>query len=166
MQANKASILAFTMNRAGDMILSIGFFAIVALFGSLNYSTVFSLVPFMNETAISIIALLLLFGAAAKSANIPFHSWLPGSMEAPTPVSALLHAATKLNLNFTLLFNFIFEFKISQFNCGIQYVLIFLSNIFFKKFNNLFNINLKVDYHSVTLDKGKQIKDPNENFIP
>lgn len=102
-QANKAALLAFTMNRAGDMILSIGFFAIVALFGSLNYNTVFSLVPFMNETAISIIALLLLFGAAAKSANIPFHSWLPGSMEAPTPVSALLHAATLVTAGLYLL---------------------------------------------------------------
>lgn len=81
-QANKAAILAFTMNRQGDMLISIGFFAIFALFGSLNYSAVFSLVPYMNETAISIIALLLFGGACAKSAQIPLHSWLPGSMEA------------------------------------------------------------------------------------
>jgi NADH-ubiquinone oxidoreductase chain 5 len=102
-QANKAAILAFCMNRAGDMVLSIAFFAVVILFGSLNYSTVFSLVPFMNETAISIIALLLLFGASAKSANIPFHHWLPGSMEAPTPVSSLLHAATLVTAGLYLL---------------------------------------------------------------
>ena len=102
-QANKAAILAFTMNRQGDMILSIGFFAIITLFGSLNYTTVFSLVPFMNETAITIIALLLLGGASAKSANIPLHSWLPGSMEAPTPVSALLHAATLVTAGIYLL---------------------------------------------------------------
>lgn len=80
-QANKASILAFTMNRVGDMGLSIGFLAIFALFGSLDYATVFNLVPFMNETAITIIGLLLLTGAMAKSAQIPLHSWLPGSME-------------------------------------------------------------------------------------
>jgi NADH-ubiquinone oxidoreductase chain 5 len=80
-QANKASILAFAMNRQGDMFISIGFFAIIALFGSLNYTTVFSLVPWMNETAITIIALLLFGGASAKSAQIPLHSWLPGSME-------------------------------------------------------------------------------------
>ncbi len=101
-QANKAAILAFTMNRQGDMLMSIGFFAIFALFGTLNYSSVFSLTPYMNETAITIIALLLFGGACAKSAQIPLHSWLPGSMEAPTPVSALLHAATlvkKLPLN-------------------------------------------------------------------
>src|SRR6202012_6210727 len=80
-QANKAAILAFTMNRVGDMGLSIGFFAIFALFGSLDFSTVFSLVPLMNETGITIIGLLLLMGAMAKSAQIPLHSWLPGSME-------------------------------------------------------------------------------------
>ena len=80
-QANKAAILAFTMNRIGDMGLSIGFFAIFALFGSLDFSTVFSLVPLMNETGITIIGLLLLMGAMAKSAQIPLHSWLPGSME-------------------------------------------------------------------------------------
>ena len=94
-QANKAAILAFTMNRVGDMGLSIGFFAIFALFGSLDYATVFSLAPFMNETAITIIGLLIFTGAMAKSAQIPLHSWLPGSMEGPTPVSALIHAATK-----------------------------------------------------------------------
>ena len=102
-QANKASILAFTMNRVGDMGMSIGFFAIFSLFGSLNYSTIFSLSPYMNETAITIISLLLFMGAMAKSANIPFHSWLPGSMEATTPVSALLHAATLVTAGIYLL---------------------------------------------------------------
>lgn len=80
-QANKAAILALTMNRVGDMGLSIGFFASFALFGSLDYATIFNLTPFMNETVITIIALLLLTGAMAKSAQIPLHSWLPGSME-------------------------------------------------------------------------------------
>ena len=80
-QANKAAILALTMNRVGDMGLSIGYFALFALFGSLDYATIFSIVPFMNETAITIIGLLLLTGAMAKSAQIPLHSWLPGSME-------------------------------------------------------------------------------------
>jgi hypothetical protein len=65
-----------------DMLMSIGFFAIFSIFGSLNYSEVFSLVPYLNEVAITIIALLLLGGALAKSANIPLHSWLPLSMEA------------------------------------------------------------------------------------
>ena len=102
-QANKAAMLAFTMNRGGDMLLSISFFSIFALFGSLHFETVFSLVPYMNETSITIIALLLFGGASAKSAQIPLHSWLPGSMEAPTPVSALLHAATLVTAGIYLL---------------------------------------------------------------
>nr|QXM15411.1 NADH dehydrogenase subunit 5 [Leucoagaricus naucinus] len=102
-QANKAAILAFTMNRGGDMLMSIGFFAIFALFGTFNYSQIFTLVPYMNELGVSIICLLLLGGALAKSANIPLHSWLPGSMEAPTPVSALLHAATLVTAGIYLL---------------------------------------------------------------
>ena len=102
-QANKAAILALTMNRVGDMGLSIGYFALFALFGSLDYATIFSIVPFMNETALTIIGLLLLIGAMAKSAQIPLHSWLPGSMEGPTPVSALIHAATLVTAGLYLL---------------------------------------------------------------
>ena len=64
--SNKASILALTMNRVGDMGLSIGFFALIAIFGSLDYSVIFTTVPFMNETIITIIGLLLLAGAMAK----------------------------------------------------------------------------------------------------
>ena len=103
LQANKAALLAFTMNRIGDMGLTIGFFAIFFLFGSLDYQTVFSISPYMNETAITIIALLLLSGAMAKSAQIGLHGWLPGSMEGPTPVSALIHAATLVTAGVYLL---------------------------------------------------------------
>jgi len=102
-QANKAAILALTMNRVGDMGLSIGYFALFALFGSLDYGTIFSIVPYMNETALTIIGILLLTGAMAKSAQIPLHSWLPGSMEGPTPVSALIHAATLVTAGLYLL---------------------------------------------------------------
>ena len=79
-QANKAAILAFTMNRIGDWGLSLGFFALFALAGSLDYATIFSLTSHFNETAITIIGLLLLAGAMAKSSQIPLHSWLPGSI--------------------------------------------------------------------------------------
>ena len=80
-QANKAAILALTMNRVGDTGISIGFFAIFALFGSIDYATVFSLSSYMNETAITLIGLLILTGAMAKSSQIPLHTWLPSSME-------------------------------------------------------------------------------------
>jgi hypothetical protein len=100
-QANKAAILALTMNRVGDMGLSIGFFALFALFGSVDYATIFSLAPFMNETAITIISLLLLMGAMAKSAQIPLHSWLPGSMEAILITGKIKHISNSI----TILFN-------------------------------------------------------------
>ena len=93
-QANKSGIKALTVNRVGDMFLSVGFFAIFWVFGSVDYATVFSVAPFINETAITIIGLLLLVGAMAKSAQIGLHTWLPDAMEGPTPVSALIHAAT------------------------------------------------------------------------
>jgi NADH-ubiquinone oxidoreductase chain 5 len=91
------------MNRVGDYGLSIGFFAMFAIFGSLNFSTVFSLAPYINEISITILSLLLFTGAMSKSAQLFLHSWLPGSMEAPTPVSALLHAATLVTAGIYLL---------------------------------------------------------------
>jgi NADH-ubiquinone oxidoreductase chain 5 len=93
-QANKSGIKALTVNRVGDMFLSVGFFAIFWVFGNVDYATVFSVAPFINETAITIIGLLLLLGAMAKSAQLGLHTWLPDAMEGPTPVSALIHAAT------------------------------------------------------------------------
>jgi NADH-ubiquinone oxidoreductase chain 5 len=92
--ATKAAVLALTQNRVGDTLLTLGLFGIFWLFGNLDYSTVFSVAPYMNETAITIIALLLLGGASAKSAQLILNTWLPWSMEGPTPVSSLLHAAT------------------------------------------------------------------------
>ena len=102
-QATKAALLALTMNRVGDMGMSIGFFAIFGILGTLNFSSVFSISPYVNEEAITIISLLLFTGAMAKSAQLPLNTWLPGSMEAPTPVSALLHAATLVTAGIYLL---------------------------------------------------------------
>ena len=103
-QATKAAILAFTMNRFGDMILSIGFFALMALFGSIDFSTVFILTPYLNENAITIISLLLFGGACAKSAQFPLHTWLPGSMEAILIIFILiyLNPITCLELDISL----------------------------------------------------------------
>lgn len=76
-QANKSGIKALTVNRVGDMFLSIGFFAILWVFGSLDYSRVFRISPYINETLITIIGLLLLIGAMRKSAQLGLHTWLP-----------------------------------------------------------------------------------------
>ncbi len=79
--AVKAATQALIMNRVGDMLLSIGFFAMIAIFGSLDYATIFSISPYIDETYITIIGLLVFAGATAKSAQIPLHVWLPASME-------------------------------------------------------------------------------------
>lgn len=100
--ANKAAILALTQNRVGDALFSIGLFSIFWTFGNLDYATVFSIAPYMNETVLTIISLLLLGGAMAKSAQL-LTNWLPSSMEGPTPVSALLHAATLVTAGVYLL---------------------------------------------------------------
>lgn len=103
LNANKAAILAFTQNRVGDMFLCVAFFGMIAMFGSLDFDVIFSMAPYMNENAITIISMLLFIGAGAKSAVLFLHNWLPGSMEAPTPVSSLLHAATLVTAGIYLL---------------------------------------------------------------
>ena len=101
--ANQSSISAFLTNRVGDCLLTIGMFAIIFSFGNLDYSTVFSIVPYINENIIFIIGLCILIGAMAKSSQVGLHVWLPMAMEGPTPVSALIHAATMVTAGVYLL---------------------------------------------------------------
>lgn len=101
--ANQSSISAFLTNRVGDCFLTIGMFAILWSFGNLDYATVFSLAPYINENIITIIGICLLIGAMAKSSQIGLHVWLPLAMEGPTPVSALIHAATMVTAGVYLL---------------------------------------------------------------
>lgn len=93
-QANKASMQAILMNRIGDWGLSIGLFGIFWLFGSSNYNTVFSVCSLFDEQYLTILTIFLLIAAIGKSAQLGLHTWLPSAMEGPTPVSALIHAAT------------------------------------------------------------------------
>ena len=102
--ANAAAIKAFVVNRVGDFGFALGIFLIFYLFGTVNYSEVFELIPTIIDknlvflgidlNAIDLICLLLFIGAMGKSAQIFLHTWLPDAMEGPTPVSALIHAAT------------------------------------------------------------------------
>jgi len=103
LQANKAAIKALVMNRVGDWGFSIGLWAIFWAFGNLDFTTVFSLAPFMNEELITVISICLLIAAMGKSAQIGLHTWLPDAMEGPTPVSALIHAATMVTAGVYLL---------------------------------------------------------------
>ncbi len=102
--ANAAAIKAFLVNRVGDFGFALGIFLIFYLFGTVNYSEVFDLIPTIIDKqinfigvkvkSIDLICLLLFIGAMGKSAQIFLHTWLPDAMEGPTPVSALIHAAT------------------------------------------------------------------------
>ena len=79
--AVKNGMNAMFTNRVGDYFLTIGFFALFFTFGSLDYSTVFSIAPYVNTNVITFISILLLLGAAAKSAQLGLHIWLPYAME-------------------------------------------------------------------------------------
>jgi len=102
--ANSAAIKAFVVNRVGDFGFALGIFLIFYLFGTVNYAEVFEQIPSIVDknlvflgikvNAIDLICLLLFIGAMGKSAQILLHTWLPDAMEGPTPVSALIHAAT------------------------------------------------------------------------
>ena len=102
--ANSAAIKAFIVNRVGDFGFAIGIFLIFFFYGTVSYSEVFELTPsFINKEVIflginfnliTLICLMLFLGAMGKSAQFLLHTWLPDAMEGPTPVSALIHAAT------------------------------------------------------------------------
>lgn len=103
--AIRANLKAFLINRVGDLGFLLGISAIFVIAGDLNYNAVFSaagqmsaisyeLLPGYSCSMITIICVLLFVGAMGKSAQVPLHAWLPDSMEGPTPISALIHAAT------------------------------------------------------------------------
>ncbi len=92
--AATAAKKAFVMNRVGDAGLALAIFLIFSNFGTLTYSGVFAAAPGASRGAMTAIGLLLLLGACAKSAQVPLQAWLGDAMEGPTPVSALIHAAT------------------------------------------------------------------------
>jgi NADH-quinone oxidoreductase subunit L len=102
--ANAAAIKAFVVNRVGDFGFALGIFAVYKLFGSLQFDTVFAGAPEVAKgslnflgyayPALTVTCLLLFVGAMGKSAQLGLHTWLPDAMEGPTPVSALIHAAT------------------------------------------------------------------------
>ena len=112
-QANKAAIKAMIVNRIGDFGLALGILTIFVKYQSVDYATVFSITPkfvdqkffFLNLEIdlLTVICLLLFVGSMGKSAQIGLHTWLPDAMEGPTPVSALIHAATMVTAGVFLL---------------------------------------------------------------
>ncbi|MFZ2315346.1 MAG: NADH-quinone oxidoreductase subunit L [Gammaproteobacteria bacterium] len=104
-KATSGSLKAFLVNRVGDIGFILAIAAVLSCFGSLSYHDIFpqvtsvvnktiSFLPNYEVPAITLICILLFIGAMAKSAQVPMHVWLPESMEGPTPISALIHAAT------------------------------------------------------------------------
>ena len=99
--AVEANLKAFLVNRVGDFGFLLGIALLLMFFGTLDYAETFALADQVNGktifgdmSVITVICLLLFVGAMGKSAQVPLHVWLPGSMEGPTPISALIHAAT------------------------------------------------------------------------
>ena len=120
-QANKAAIKAMILNRIGDFCLIMGILVIFINYKSVDYTTVAALTPFfktktvnflnMDLNILSVIGIFLFFGAVGKSAQLGLHTWLPDAMEGPTPVSALIHAATMVTAGVFLIArtSFIYE---------------------------------------------------------
>lgn len=95
-KANRAAIKAMLVNRVGDIGLVLAMIMLIREFGSLEFSVINGILigPTINNINLTLICLLLFFGAVGKSAQLGLHTWLPDAMEGPTPVSALIHAAT------------------------------------------------------------------------
>nr|YP_009317595.1 NADH dehydrogenase subunit 5 [Pterocladiella media]AOX49047.1 NADH dehydrogenase subunit 5 [Pterocladiella media] len=114
--ANQSAIKALVVNRIGDFGLSIGIFTLFYIFNSVDYLTIFSLTPFFQNyylsflgidiNTLTFIGILLFIGAVGKSAQLGLHTWLPDAMEGPTPVSALIHAATMVTAGVFLIIRF------------------------------------------------------------
>ncbi len=114
--ANAAAVKAFVVNRVGDFGLALALMAIFVVFGSINFDVIFARAPELAQVefmfwgrpmhALTVIGLLLFVGAVGKSAQLGLHTWLPDAMEGPTPVSALIHAATMVTAGVFLLSRF------------------------------------------------------------
>jgi NADH-ubiquinone oxidoreductase chain 5 len=113
LQANKAAIKAMLVNRVGDMGLALAVFGMVFLFQTVDYHTIFACAPLIAMTpfsfcqfeidALTFVCICLFVGAVGKSAQLGLQTWLPDAMEGPTPVSALIHAATMVTAGVFLL---------------------------------------------------------------
>src|ERR1700722_2357315 len=113
--ATDAGNKAFIVNRIGDFGFSLAMFLIVVNFGTLDFGSVFANMAGKSEATLTAIAFLLLLGACGKSAQIPLYVWLPDAMAGPTPVSALIHAATMVTAGIYLICRLSFVFVLSPF---------------------------------------------------
>ena len=151
-QANKAAIKAMLINRIGDFFLLLSLFVIFFVFNTLDYDIIFTIVPLFTEYTLAIdtfniciidlICLLLFLGAMGKSAQLGLHVWLPDAMEGPTPVSALIHAATMVTAGVFLIARCSFIFEFSPFVLNII-TLVGATTAFFAATTGLFQNDIK-----------------------
>ena len=129
-----ANLKAFLVNRVGDFGFILGIAAILAVFSSLDYQTVFgqaatvtgqtfSISENIHWPVMTVICLLLFVGAMGKSAQVPLHVWLPDSMEGPTPISALIHAATMVTAGIFMVARMSPLFELSEFALSVILVI-------------------------------------------
>ena len=138
--ANNAAIKAFIVNRIGDFGLAIGIFLIFMFFGTINFDEVFSLVSQYKDknidflwgdyNLITLISIFLFIGAMGKSAQFLLHTWLPDAMEGPTPVSALIHAATMVTAGVFLVVRCSPIFELSQFALNLVAIVGMITAVF------------------------------------
>nr|WCH57984.1 NADH dehydrogenase subunit 5 [Calliblepharis sp.] len=150
--ANQSAIKALVVNRIGDFSLSLGIFLIFLIFQSLDYSIIFTITPLfenfyfnflgMDYHALTLISLFFFIGAVGKSAQLGLHTWLPDAMEGPTPVSALIHAATMVTAGVFLMIRFS---PLLEFSPIILLVLVIIGSLtaFFAGMAGIFQNDLK-----------------------
>ena len=158
--ANKAALKALIVNRVGDLGILLAILLLILVFeGTLDFHVIFSLVPLIHDYSfeyfsinlhyISLIGFFLIVGAIGKSAQLGLHTWLPDAMEGPTPVSALIHAATMVTAGVFLVIRFspLLEFSINMLDFLVyRFSYSFFCSIYgsistrFKKSNCLFNL--------------------------
>ena len=138
--ANNAAIKAFIVNRVGDFGLAVGIFLIFYHFGTVNFNEIFQIAPqyigkeinflWSEVNLITIICIFLFIGAMGKSAQFLLHTWLPDAMEGPTPVSALIHAATMVTAGVFLVVRCSPLFEYSQFALNLVAIVGMITAIF------------------------------------
>nr|YP_009365184.1 NADH dehydrogenase subunit 5 [Gracilaria changii]ARJ60466.1 NADH dehydrogenase subunit 5 [Gracilaria changii]ART65135.1 Nad5 [Gracilaria changii] len=150
--ANQSAIKALVVNRIGDFGLSLGILTIFYIFQSVDYSIIFSLSPLFNNYylnfggiyiyGLTLIGIFLFIGAVGKSAQLGLHTWLPDAMEGPTPVSALIHAATMVTAGVFLLIRFS---PLIEFSSTVLNILVIFGSLtaFFAGMSGIFQNDLK-----------------------
>lgn len=152
LSANQSAIKALIINRIGDFGLLFSIFSIFYIFKSTNYLTIFSITPFFMDYhfflfnfkfhGLTVIGIFLFIGAVGKSAQLGLHTWLPDAMEGPTPVSALIHAATMVTAGVFLLIRFS---PLLEFSSITLLILIIFGSLtaFFGSLTGIFQHDLK-----------------------